>query len=98
VRQLPASVWFVRSNGGQSSYPVTREGWLATAVFVAGMLASGLMGWVLAITMPTWLWIVIMALGMAASALWFITTARAHTDYSITYNDFVKAKKNVGNT
>jgi hypothetical protein len=98
VSKLPANIWFVRSNGGQGSYPVTREGWLVTGVFIAGILASGLMGWVLAITMPTWLWIVIMALGMAASALWFITTARAHTDYSITYNDFVKDKKNVGNT
>jgi hypothetical protein len=98
MTQLPANIWFVRSNGGQGSYPVTREGWLVTAVFLAGMLASGLMGWVLALTMPTWMWVVIMALGMAASAMWFITTARAHTDYSITYTDFVKAKKNVGNT
>jgi hypothetical protein len=98
VSKLPANVWFVRSNGGQGSYPVTQEGWLATGVFIAGILASGLMGWVLSQTMATWTWVLIMALGMAASALWFITTARAHTDYSVTYNDFVKAKKNVGNT
>jgi hypothetical protein len=98
VRKLPASIWFVRSNGGQGSYPVTQEGWLVTGVFIAGILASGLMGWVLSLTMATWMWILVMALGMAASALWFITTARAHTDYSITYNDFVKDKKNVGNT
>ena len=98
MRKLPASIWFVRSNGGQGSYPVTQEGWLVTGVFIAGILASGLMGWVLSLTMATWMWILVMALGMAASALWFITTARAHTDYSITYNDFVKDKKNVGNT
>ena len=95
---LPANIWFVRSNGGQGSYPVTREGWLVTGVFVAGILASGLMGWVLSLTMATWMWVLIMALGMAASALWFISTARAHTDFSVTYNDFVKAKKNAGNT
>jgi hypothetical protein len=98
VTRISANIWFVRSNGGQGSYPVTQEGWLVAGVFVAGMLASALMGWVLAQTMATWMWVLIMALGMAASALWFITTARAHTDYSITYNDFVKAKKNAGNT
>ncbi|QIG50772.1 hypothetical protein G5V57_25380 [Nordella sp. HKS 07] len=48
-------IWFVRSNGGQRAYPVTAEGWRAVWVFVAGIVASGIMGAVLAQTMETWL-------------------------------------------
>jgi len=45
-------------------------------VFVAGIAASAIMGTVLAQTMETWLWMTIMAVGMAVSALWFIMAAR----------------------
>jgi hypothetical protein len=85
-------IWFVRSNGGQGSYPVNADGWRAVTVFIAGVLASTVMGAVLAQTMETWLWVAITALGMAIAAIWFIMTARAHTDYSTTYNDYVKDK------
>ena len=87
-------IWFVRSNGGQGSYPVTADGWRAVWVFVAGIIASAIMGAVLAQTMETWLWLAITALGMAISAVWFMITARSHTDYSTTYNEYVKDKKN----
>jgi len=87
-------IWFVRSNGGQGSYPVTTEGWRVVWVFIAGIVASAIMGLVLAQTMTTFLWVAITALGMAIAAVWFIMTARAHTDYSTTYNEYVKDKKN----
>lgn len=87
-------VWFVRSNGGQGSYPVTGDGWRVVWVFVAGIVASAIMGAVLAQTMETWIWISITGVGMAVAAVWFIMTARAHTDFSITYDDYVKDKKN----
>lgn len=87
-------IWFVRSNGGQGSYPVTPEGWRIVWVFVAGIVASAIMGFVLAQAMPTLMWVGFTALGMAIAALWFIMTARAHTDYSKTYNEYVKDKKN----
>jgi hypothetical protein len=45
-------------------------------VFVAGIVASAIMGAVLAQTMETWLWLTITVVGMAVSALWFIMTAR----------------------
>ena len=92
IRKLPANIWFVRSNGGQGSYPVTAEGWRAVWVFVAGIVASGIMGAVLAQTMETWLWVTITAIGMGIAAIWFVITARAHTDHSKTYNDYVKDK------
>jgi uncharacterized membrane protein YfcA len=94
TRKVPANIWFVRSNGGHGSYPVTPEGWRVVWVFVAGIVASAIMGAVLAQTMPTWLWMAITAIGMAVSAIWFIMTARAHTDYSTTHNEYVKDKKN----
>jgi hypothetical protein len=94
TRKLPADIWFVRSNGGQGSYPVTPEGKRVVWVFVAGIVASAIMGVVLAQTMPTLLWLAITAVGMAVSAIWFIMTARAHADNSTTYNEYVKDKKN----
>jgi uncharacterized membrane protein len=94
TRALLANIWFVRSNGGQGAYPVTAEGWRVVWVFIAGIAASALMGLVLAQTMPTWLWAAITAIGIAVSAIWFIMTARAHTDFSLTYNEYVKDKKN----
>lgn len=87
-------IWFVRSNGGQGSYPVTADGWRVVWVFVAGIVASGIMGAVLAQTMETWVWVSITAIGMTVAAVWFIMTARAHTDHSMTYNEYVKDKKN----
>lgn len=87
-------IWFVRSNGGQGSYPINANGWRVVWVFVAGMAASGIMGAVLAQTMETWLWVTITGIGMAVSAIWFMLTARAHTDYSTTYNEYVKDKNN----
>ena len=50
-------IWFVRSNGGQGSYPVTPEGWRIVWVFVAGIVASAIMGFVLAQAMPTLMWV-----------------------------------------
>jgi len=93
-RKRTSDIWFVRSNGGVGSYPVTPEGKRLVWIFVAGMIASAIMGAVLAQTMPTLLWVGIMGAGMAVSGLWFIMAARAHTDYSKTYNEYVKDKKN----
>ena len=94
TRKRPASVWFVRSNGGSGAYPVSPEGWRVVWVFVAGVVASAIMGLVLAQTMPTLLWLAITGIGIAVAALWFIMTARAHTDNSTTYNEYVKDNKN----
>ncbi|HTN95967.1 MAG TPA: hypothetical protein VL101_03230 [Nordella sp.] len=87
-------IWFVRSNGGQGSYPVTGDGWRVVWVFAAGIVASAIMGAVLAQTMETWAWVTITGVGMAVAAVWFIMTARAHTDFSITYDEYVKDRKN----
>ncbi len=87
-------IWFVRSNGGAGSYPVTPEGWNVVWRFIAGIAASAIVGGILATSAPTWLWIAVLVLGMGGSAWWFIHTARQHTDYATTYNEFVKDKKN----
>jgi hypothetical protein len=47
----------------------------AFGVFIAGIVASVIMGAVLAQTMETWLWLTITAVGVAVSALWFIMAA-----------------------
>ncbi len=96
-RKRGSDIWFVRSNGGVRFHPVTLEGKRLVWVFVAGMIASAIMGAVLAQTMSTLLWVSIMAIGMAVSGLWFIMTTRAYTDYSKTYNEYVKDKKNARN-
>ena len=79
TRRLPADIWFVRSNGGQGSYPVTADGWRAVSVFIAGIVASAIMGAVLAQTMETWLWLTITAIGVAMSVLWFVMAARGRS-------------------
>jgi hypothetical protein len=89
AKELSANIWFVRSNGGSGSYPVKPEGWRVVWIFIAGLTISVILASVLASIGPTWLWIAIFAIGAAASAWYFIDTARKHTDYSITYNEYV---------
>ena len=89
ARELPAHIWFVRSNGGSGSYPVKPEGWRVVWTFAAGVGVSILLAALLAsLTSSTWVWIAVFVVGMAASAWYFIGTARKHTDYSITYDEF----------
>jgi len=94
TRELPANIWFVRSNGGSGAYPVRPEGWRAVWFFVGGLAASAVLAVILAAVGPTWLWGVVFVIGVVLSAWRFIDTARKHTDYSLTYNDYVKDNKN----
>jgi hypothetical protein len=48
-------------------------------VFIAGVVASAIMGAVLAQTMETWLWLTITAIGVAMSVLWFVMAARGRS-------------------
>lgn len=91
--KLEEGAWFVRSNGGQGSYPVTRQGWLTVLGFLAGVGISAGMAMLLANTGPGWMWIAVFALGMAISALAFILIARKRTDYSITVNELIARRK-----
>lgn len=90
MASFPPDVWFVRSNGGSGSYPVTPEGWRVVWLFAAGAAASVVLGVMLAAVGPLWLWVAAFAGGMAASAWYFIRTARAHTDYTITYSEYMR--------
>jgi hypothetical protein len=92
--ELPSHIWFIRSNGGSGSYPVRPEGWRVVWVFVGGMVISAVVALLLAAVGLTWLWVLVFVAGMAASAWYFIGTARRHTDYSIRYSDYLKDKKN----
>lgn len=91
--ELPSHIWFVRSNGGSGSYPVKPEGWRVVYIFIGGIVVSAVLAIILAMSAPTWLWVVVFAVGMALSAWWFIQTARKHTDYTITYNEYVQGRK-----
>ncbi|MBX3579805.1 MAG: hypothetical protein KF723_21600 [Rhizobiaceae bacterium] len=103
MTSLPPHIWFVRSNGGSGSYPVTPEGWAVVRQFLKGVglsaLAAVAIGVGGSLMAAWWLWIVGMGLfvvGMAWSAWTFISTARAHTDHSITYNDYVRRSSATG--
>lgn len=91
--KLEEGAWFVRSNGGQGSYPVTRQGWLVVLGFLGGIAFSAGLAAAFAETGPAWLWIAIFAVGMAISALAFILIARKRTDYSITVNELIARRK-----
>jgi hypothetical protein len=94
AKELPSNIWFVRSNGGSGSYPVKPEGWRAVWFFVGGIAVSAVLAAILAAIGPTWLWVLVFAVGVVFSAWRFIDTARKHTDYSLSYNDYVKDKMN----
>jgi uncharacterized membrane protein YfcA len=96
AKELPANIWFVRSNGGSGSYPVKPEGWRVVWIFVAGIAISAIVGAILASVGPTWLWAAIFVIGAVASAWYFIDTARKHTDYSITYNEYMADRGSAG--
>lgn len=91
---LREGIWFVRSNGGAGSYPVTPEGWRAARLFVVGVIATAAVSIAAAAFGPPWLWPILFAVGMAWFAWRFIDSARRHNDYTITYDNFVKDKKN----
>jgi protein-S-isoprenylcysteine O-methyltransferase Ste14 len=100
-RQLPPDIWFVRSNGGSGSYPVTPEGWRLTRRFLTGLIgwgiAAGLLATVGAVWGPSWLVVtsaLLFAAGAALSAWQFIDAARKHTDYALTYSDYMKDDRN----
>lgn len=98
---LPNGVWFVRSNKGNGSFPVTREGFRVMRNYIFGLLGWGVVGGAvsaygvyqgpreLIVAGP-----VIFAIGAALTALYFINTARKHTDFAMTYNDYLKARRN----
>lgn len=88
-------VWFVRSNGGSGSYPVTRQGWIVVANFlleVAFFSGVAIALAVLGIGEP-WLWVAVFVVGMAVSAGIFILIARQRTDFSMTYEDYLREKQ-----
>jgi hypothetical protein len=89
--ELPENIWFVRSNGGSGSYPVKPQGWRVVGIFVAGLVLSGILTALALSAYGGWAFVIFVA-GAIASAWYFIATARAHTDFTITYNDYVKAK------
>lgn len=98
--ELPPHIWFVRSNGGSGSYPIRREGWMVVLKFIAGMIGWGIAAAILTaigtVYGPKWVaWsgIPVFAAGAALSAWYMIDTARRHTDYTITANDYVRQRK-----
>jgi len=99
--ELAPHIWFVRSNGGSGSYPVRPEGWRVVRAFVIGLSTAAVAATALIVVGVTsgtqwliWLGAFVLAGGAGWSAWRFIDAARKHTDYSITYNDYVKARKN----
>ena len=105
ANELPPHIWFVRSNGGSGSYPVRPEGWRAVRQFLAGVAWSAAGAVIVAVggTLLSHWWFgvlggLLFVVGMAWSAWRFIDTARKHTAYDITYNDYVRQQSATGPT
>ena len=86
--------WFVRSNGGNGSYPVTLEGWAVVLAFVLGVMATAVTAYAVQVVVPEtpWLGFAVFGVGMAADATAFILIARSKTDWSITASDYFSGK------
>jgi hypothetical protein len=93
ARDLAPGIYFVRSNGGSGSYPVTPEGWKITRTFIMAMIATAIVAAFLAFVAPVWLWVAVLVIGFGGSAWWFIMTARKHTDFLVTYNEYMKNQR-----
>jgi len=98
---LQPDTWFVRKDRGRGSVPITRDGYKVAAKFVVGMLGWAVAAAAMAVAGqwvgPPWLTyaaLPLFVLGTFLTAWYFIAMARKHTDTSITYNDYVKARRN----
>ncbi|MGE3366537.1 MAG: antibiotic biosynthesis monooxygenase [Rhizobiaceae bacterium] len=98
---LPEGVWFVRSNKGSGSFPVTREGFRVMRNYIFGLLGWAVVGGAVSAygvyQGPRELIVggpLVFAAGAVLTAIYFIYTARKHTDFAMTYNDYVKARRN----
>ena len=98
---LPEGIWFVRSNKGRGSFPVTREGFRVMRNYIFGLLAWAVIGGAVSAygvyQGPRELIVggpLLFAAGALLTAIYFIFTARKHTDFAMTYNDYVKARRN----
>ncbi len=98
---LPPDTWFVRKDRGRGSVPITRDGYKVAAKFVIGMLGWAVAAAAMAVAGqwvgPPWLTLAalpVFILGTFLTAWYFIAMAHKHTDTSITYNDYVKARRN----
>jgi hypothetical protein len=89
---MKPDIWFVRSNSGHGSYPVRREGWMVVLGYLAGIGALAVMSfWLInSGAGSTWLWIAVFGAAMAVLGYAFIMTARQHTDFTITYEEYRK--------
>jgi hypothetical protein len=87
--RLPPGVWFVRSGKGQGLMPVTREGNRILLMFVLGMLGSAIVGGLIIGFVSLWGGVAVIVIGMVASPVWFIMTAKRHGDSSISVMDLV---------
>lgn len=94
--KIEDGAWFVRSNGGRGSYPINKQGWMTVWGYLGGIAALGIVSLMLMYSNkgPMWLWIGIFGIGMLVLAYGFIQTARQHTDFSITYDEY--RKRNAG--
>jgi hypothetical protein len=88
--ELPADIWFVRTNGGLA-LPVKPEGWRVINIFVAGFIVSIVLALFLAVLGSAWLWIAVLLVGMASSAWYLISMVRKHRDPSMTFEEFVRS-------
>ena len=90
--KLPPGIWFVGGGRGGKLYPVTPEGRRTALVFVLGMAGSGLLAGLLVTLTESLGWLALMAVGMPASAIWFVATAKRHGDLKIRIQDLMVKK------
>lgn len=99
--RLSDDAWFVRQDSGRGSAPVRREGHRVVMRFVWSMIGWLVLAVVLALAGvyggPAWLTTaapLVFAAGALLTAWILLSTVKKHTDYSISYSEYLKARKN----
>lgn len=106
---LASDKWFVSKDRGRGAVPATREGYKVVARFIFGMLICAVLAVVMVVAAaygaPQWLRpaaLAVFVIGAALLAIYFIISARRHTDRSITYSEYRRlahqARATVDNT
>ena len=90
--QLPRDeIWFAAR---WRLWAVRREGNIAMTKYAGAIVVSAFAGILLATFVNLYVGIAIAAIGFGLSFWWFKALQRRHTDYSITYDDYFREKKN----
>jgi hypothetical protein len=85
VNEIPEHIWFIRDSR-RGFYPVNPKAWRLVFRAAKIVVACFAIGLICAVLVNPMLGLGLFVVGIAATAWWFIATARVHGDFSGRYS------------